>query len=104
MKAILVVDMPVSCTQCRFRDVDGCSVDDCAKSNDGSLVIDRYIYDLKRHGSCPLKPMPQELPTPYMMRQIMIADGIQKEKPPYTEEYQKGYNDCIVEILGEEDD
>ena len=48
-----------------------------------------------------LQPMPQELPTPYMMRQIQIAEGIQTEKPPYTEDYQKGYNDCINEILGE---
>lgn len=81
MKAILVIDMPASCKQCRFRDVEGCSVDDCAKNNDGSLVIDRYIYDLKRHGSCPLKPIPQR-----------YDEGIMRE--------QKGWNKCIDEILG----
>lgn len=61
------------------------------------LGADRY-YDFQ---DVLLQPIPEELPTPYMMRQIMIADGIQTEKPPYTEEYQKGYNDCINEILGE---
>lgn len=49
-----------------------------------------------------LQPMPEELPSPYMARQIQISVGVQSEKPPYTEDYQKGYNDCIYEILGEE--
>ena len=95
MKAILVVDMPVSCTQCRFRDVDGCSVDDCAKSNDGSLVIDRYIYDLKRHGSCPLKPMPEKLDNPYDEEQGGYL---------WKESFVVGYNECLDEILGEKNE
>ena len=87
MKAILVIDMP-----------NGYEAD--------QLVVNYLLYSvdgkvLDGDMGIELKPMPQELPTPYMMRQIMIADGIQTEKPPYTEDYQKGYNDCINEILGE---
>ena len=95
-KAILVIDMPQSCGDCPlFEYSDICMY--CA-AND---IMANENYRLK---DCPLKPMPQELPTPYMMRQIQIANGIQTEKPPYTEEYQKGYNDCLREILGETDD
>lgn len=102
MKAILVVDMPKECFECPFRYNDGYSSEDkstwfimrCHLSHD-------QVHENEILENCPLKSMPQELPTPYMMRQIMIAEGIQTEKPPYTEDYQKGYNDCISEILGE---
>lgn len=50
-----------------------------------------------------INTLPDILPSPYLMRQIQIANGIQTEEPPYTEEYQKGYNDCLNEILGEEE-
>ena len=99
MKSILIVDIP----------------DDYDEYGGGDWYIageylsigykDKYGWfdgwKLLENGMMALKPMPQELPTPYMMRQIQIAEGIQTEKPPYTEEYQKGYNDCISEILGE---
>ena len=92
MKAILVIDIP---DDLKYEDL----------YFDGEIrytsEFDRGYVFLKETGRCLLKPMPQELPTPYMMRQIQIANGIQTEKPPYTEEYQKGYNDCVDEILGE---
>lgn len=101
-KSILVLDkMPENCMECPLRFKDG-DTDDwfrfrCIKSTDQIPKEGRLL-------NCELKSMPHELPTPYMMRQIMIAEGIQTEKPPYTEEYQKGYNDCISEILGEVED
>lgn len=104
MKAILVIDMPSNCYEC---DYCGYAIIDSNEGNEykyrSCALSQRYLGEIEENckdSLCPLKPMPQELPSPYMMRQIQIAEGIQTEKPPYTEEYQKGYNDCINDILG----
>lgn len=99
MKAILVVDIPdfVNSFEGVLKPIGTVGKLEIGYGGDDGEMI-RYEF-VSTDGAL-LKPVPQELPTPYMM-QIMIADGIQTEKPPYTEEYQKGYNDCIKEILGE---
>ena len=100
MKAILVIDIPKTCFGCPCYSFNArakrfeCDAKLYLKGKIGVVELD------KKPSWCPLKPMPQELPSPYMMRQIQIAEGIQTERPPYTEEYYKGYNDCINEILG----
>lgn len=96
MKAIMIVDLDDS-----FMILD----EDTITLEKGTIEyrnINRLPFKIIIEG-LKLKPMPQELPTPYMMRQIQIAEGIQTEKPPYTEDYQKGWNDCLEEILGEEE-
>lgn len=101
MKAILVIDLNDTTLNECDTDVSKCWA---------KVIVHTHIKGTAHGiGSCiyandnvELKPRPQELPTPYMVRQIQIAEGIQTEKPPYTEEYQRGYNDCIDEILGGE--
>ena len=99
MKAIFVIDIP--------DDYDAYGSGDWYIAGDnlriGYIEKDGWFVGMKQveNRMAQLKPMPELLPTPYLMRQIMIANGIQTEIPPYTEEYQKGYNDCISEILGE---
>ena len=97
MKSILVIDTPKSCSECPCFCLYYC----LPTKKELGIAMSQMGIPIN---FCPLKPMPQELPTPYMMRQIQIANGIQTEKPPYTEDYQKGYNDCINEILGEENE
>lgn len=84
MKAILVIDKPENCrlidTQNKCR---GCAFYYENKDDKMSCYIDDYIKDCK--GACPLKLLPQKI------------DG-------YIDyEYGNGWNDCIDEILGEEE-
>lgn len=102
MKGILVINMPYCCEMCylSMQVVQG-SLCTGTRGEQGGKMINGCFGT--KPSWCPLKPIPEELPTPYMMRQIMISEGIQTEKPPYTEDYQKGFNDCLYEILGEEE-
>lgn len=64
------------------------------------LYRDDFISDIK----VIVKDMPQELPTPYLFRQMLIADGLQNEDgsvSTYTDDYRDGWNECIDEILGD---
>lgn len=92
MKAIMIVDIPDNCNKSLLS------------KTPASITFNHGTYKTLLYVEGYLKPMPQELPTPYMMRQIQIAEGIQTEIPPYTEDYQKGYNDCLGEILEETND
>lgn len=96
MKAILVTDMPKNCAECLLRyDYLYCVVFE-------NMSVDPEKYDELREGYsytseycdyrpplCPLKPLPQK-------------------KKEYEEEinhnddfYEKGWNDCIDEMLGD---
>lgn len=79
MKAILVIDMPYKCSECAFR-YDN-------KDNKMSCYIDDYIKDCK--GDCPLKPLSR----------FKNPNG-----SDIFNDYVRGYNDCLREILGETDD
>lgn len=91
MKAILIIDKPENCklidTQNKCR---GCAFYYENKDDKMSCYIDDYIKDCK--GSCPLKPLPQKK---------YVNEEIAKYDCEYDE--QIGWNDCIDEILGEEE-
>ena len=93
MKAILVVDVP---NDLKYEDL----------YFDGEIrytsEFDRGYVFLKETGRCLLKSMPNYIPTPYLFRQMQIADGLQNSDgsvPVYSEDYMNGWNDCIDEIL-----
>lgn len=86
MKGILVVDMPEHCNDCAFRTGD----------NRGNYWCHALLPRLKlgtidgmipRHIKCPLKPMPSKY-------ELTTEKG---------NRYAVGWNDCIDEILGEEE-
>lgn len=84
-KAILVIDMPNSCRRCM------CYV--LGESNNFCSVTKYAIFDstTKPH-HCPLKYIPDKYDmdnTPYNL--------------DYNEDYERGYNACIDEILGEQE-
>ena len=104
MKTILIIDKPKTCERCRVRVDDRCR----GKEFGNNLLEQRgrsyeYNYNDK---NCPLKVMPEELITPYMFRQEMIALGLQNEDGSvavYSDDYMEGWNDCIQALLGEDE-
>ena len=95
MKAILVMEMPSSCSKCEFcleiTENHHC----CQRVSDDNdrckrLDYDVEFYQYEKPDWCPLKPMP-----------------VKKEKhdamPFELKHYIEGYNACIDEILGDKD-
>ena len=105
---VIVFDKPNACWECMLCG-RGVKERFCiARIYEQGNANDCDIKDVNKVESwCPLKPIPNYLPTPYLFRQMQIADGLQNEDgsvPVYTEDYQKGWNDCLDELLGETDD
>lgn len=86
MKAILVIDMPSSCSGCKLKStVCGVSnVTHCCNLANGMITLDKGFEE--RLPNCPLKPIPNKKSTEY-----------NPCRNPYIAE---GYNACIDEILG----
>lgn len=82
MKAILVMDMPKTCDECKLANEDY----DVCQATQKSIS-----YNERGYGSeCPLKPMPKQNTFTY-------------ESNDYQKGYVIGYNTCLDEILrGEE--
>lgn len=109
-KSVLIIDTPESCVGCPINywvempsgpDEPMCYLD-LYNAEEGKVRW-RDKYDVK---NCPLKVLPEELITPYMFRQEMIALGLQNEDGTvsvYSEDYMEGWNDCIQALLGEEE-
>ena len=86
MKAILVMDMPSSCSKCDF----------CEHQDEGWLWCSRCKKTARAFDKpdwCPLKPAPQKQPT----EMKTINDDINKLV------FNEGYNACIDEILGDKE-
>ena len=92
-KAVLVMDMPKDCCDCKFcRELDEgvkacCEIMDNPSNSELCRIIDVH-YCMEKPDWCPLKPMPEKANHPDW------CDGGR---------YDKGYNACIDELLkGEE--
>lgn len=84
MKAVIVVDMPNKCAECELHDKDMlgiyCTV--CSEKD--------YIKLYKGIPSwCPLKPIPQK-------KEVVFSKVLDYQDGNYAE----GYNACLDEILG----
>ncbi len=96
MKAVLVIDMPTRCYDCPLY--TSIADEDCLASEYG-FCDDRNILKLKEAQDkirfdekptwCPLRPLPSKL-VPFGYLDVGNEDGL----------YEKGYNDCIDEITG----
>ena len=82
-KAILVMDMPKSCAECRFSTI-GC------QDNDVCYLNNKEIYLDKKPDWCPLRDLPQK-----KEREIVQEDY----NGGYSHGIVHGYNSCIDEIL-----
>lgn len=86
LKAILVMDMPSKCSECKFhyetRDEDDDFVDKCQILD---KTIDGYT---EKYSGCPLQELPKHK-----------TDSLANTR--YKTGWVWGYNACLDEILGE---
>ena len=91
-KGLLIVEMPEACNKCEFYQLaifaSGKLHGTCERT--GEYVSPEEVT-IKRSDNCPLKPMP-------MLDFETIAECSQTEEE--YEIYINGWNDCIDEILG----
>lgn len=104
MKAILVIDTPNDCSKCplfisKLGETAYCKVGgrytkkEIEDEENGSLSMHYYGHLLNsKPNNCPLKPMPRKEKGRYW------HNGIAKENT-----YVCGWNECIDEILGEQE-
>lgn len=95
MKAILVIDMPEDCYGCPcYQGMSGDSF--CGVSNEDTMIN----TDTKPN-HCPLKPFPKFYPSTSNPQRIECLKqlGMTEKEQHY---YELGHDDCIDEILGEE--
>ena len=91
MKAILVLDMPKSCTDCPYLGFEKDTKKPACVICEGRFKKDEDIEN-ERSIICPLRPMPKK-----------------EEKPSKGEDdyndfcigYTRGWNECLDEITGE---
>ena len=83
-KAILVVDMPSSCSKCQLIDCyNNCPATGlCLEREMGTEQFEKKIYD-----KCPLKPMPEKI------------TSWKGKSTNYQQGHRDGYNACIDELL-----
>ena len=96
MKALLVLDMPCSCADCRF-----CQYEDSIKSSfctaDPTHMFkmneEGGVYSMRRDLCCPLKSLPKT------KERIDGEDFREWEcEDHYKNGYANGWNDCLEEI------
>lgn len=89
-KAVLVIDMPKNCSECKIRFDDEYS-NWCPYDNPEPNGVWKYVEKGTKPDWCPLKPLPEK----YDIK-------AEKDKPhdrDYNWEFESGYNMCIDEIL-----
>lgn len=87
-KAILIIDMPECCSECKFLN-DNYDYPECIVTGEtrGYMFKTREM----RMDRCPLRPVPEK----YEIDRSKCSD------PFYDFGFEYGYNQCIYEILGE---
>ncbi len=87
-KAILIMDMPESCSKCQFLyEFNG--IKKCQLMNvlyNGASKVSQSKFTIERHHKCPLQDLPER------KEENKYHNGTEKG-------YVSGYNSCIDEIL-----
>lgn len=83
-KSILVIDTPNCCYECKFLD-DSYDYPECIAT--GETIGYNFRTREKKMDKCPLKPAPQQ-------QEIWYDDE--------RSDWERGYNNCVREILGSE--
>ena len=94
MKAILVIDMPEKCLNCPLMDDNMYCKGFKPKGFITKMCVEDYVMHGTRHPSCPLKPMPS--------KRISAVEWLNGIKSYELTEYDKGWNDCIEFMEGED--
>lgn len=87
-KAVLVMDMPKSCSACKFmyefQGIKKCQLMNVF--NNGASKLSQNTFTKKRHEKCPFGELPER-------KKLTYADW-------GTDNEVSGWNDCLDEILG----
>ena len=101
-KAILIIDMPKSCNECKIRCDDEYS-NWCPYDNPEPNGVFQYVKNGAKPEWCPLKPMPEKIDVPDWDDSIKAKNENAEEVGMYMYDrgHYRGYNICIDKILGE---
>lgn len=89
-KAVLVMDMPSSCSKCKLKSRLNCEIEGvthCCNLAEGMITLDKGFEE--RLPNCPLRELPKK-------------DNKSYFPDEYSDGHRDGYNACIDELLGEE--
>lgn len=92
-KAVLVMDMPESCSKCMFLYEFG-GIKNCNLMNvmyGGASRLSQNNFTKCRHDQCPLRPMPEK-------KEILHTN--QYQFGVLGRGFSEGWNACIDKILG----
>lgn len=92
-KAALIMDMPESCSKCKFlyefQGIKKCHL--MSVLNNGASKLSQNAFTVKRHGKCPLRKLPEKKETVHSQECY--------DNSYWTDEMKAGFNACIDEIL-----
>lgn len=97
-KAILVIDMPSCCDECRFLD-DNYDYPNCIVTGETRGYTFRTRE--QKMNKCPLKPVPRKIDVPAWDDNIKAKNKNAEEVGMYMYDrgHYRGYNICIDKIL-----
>lgn len=91
-KAILIVDMPESCSKCKFmyefQGIKKCQLMNVL--NNGVSKLSQSTFTQKRHDLCPLRKLPEKRDTSHP--QAYYTNSF------WADEMNAGFNACLDEI------
>jgi len=94
-KAILVMDMPESCSKCKFmyefQGIKKCQLMNVL--NNGASKLSQSTFTQKRHDLCPLRELPEK-----NLNNPELKPGVYYTEKGY-EVFKSGWNACLDEIL-----
>ena len=92
-KAVLVMDMPESCSKCKFlyefQGTKKCQLMNVL--NNGASRLSQNTFTIKRHEKCPLRELPEKKETVHPQECY--------DNSYWTDEMKAGFNACLDEIL-----
>lgn len=89
-KAVLVMDMPESCSECKFmyefQGIKKCQLMNVL--NNGASKLSQSTFTQKRHDLCPLRELPEKIP-----------ESKSEYEKVTTSVKRIGWNECLDAIL-----
>lgn len=118
MKAVLVIDMPEHCYECPVVNYKHCNANYFIRRNHGGNIpynfSNEYIHEQGRQTWCPLRPLPEKQKLTVAgknqieKKRIIKSKSLEQIKKGFINNsevaFYCGYNACLDEILGEEND
>lgn len=93
-KAVLIMDMPESCSKCKFmyefQGIKKCQLMNVL--NNGASKLSQSTFTQKRHDLCPLRELPEK------KKELSIEEY---EFGSLGKAFTSGWNACLDEILKE---